>query len=71
MSAVYFPTRRGLRARIARWFELLNVSATLHYAERDREFLASQLESLPAELRQKDLDIDTLRLRQAMLRGSR
>lgn len=70
MSAIYIHTRSGLRARIARTWERLNVWFVLAGAERDREFLELQLASLPARLRQLDLDIGALRARQIHLRNS-
>lgn len=71
MSAVYaVQTKRGLRAWIARRLELFSVNATLGAAERDREYLTSQLESIPFELAQKDLDIGALRARQIHLRNN-
>lgn len=71
MSYVHtVQTKRGLRAWIARRLELFTVNATLQAAERDREYLSSQLESIPFELAQKDLDIGELRARQIHLRNS-
>lgn len=71
MSAVYtVQTKSGLRAWIARRIELFTVNATLSAAERDREYLNSQLESLPFEIDQKDKDIGALRARQIHLRNT-
>lgn len=71
MSAVYsVQTKRGIRAWISRRIELFTVNATLSAAERDREYLNSQLESLPFEIDQKDKDIGALRARQIHLRNT-
>jgi hypothetical protein len=71
MCAVYHPTRRGLIAWVARKLELLQVNATLRWAEQDREQLARDAEALPRELRRLDRDVEVLRVRQAVLRGVR
>lgn len=70
MSAVYIPTRRGVRAFLARSWERLNVALVLAGAERDREHLEQQLAAIPPRLRQLDLDIGALRVRQVHLRNS-
>lgn len=70
-SAVYIPTRRGLLPWLGRRFELLQIAATLRWAEEDRARLAHELTALPKRLRQLDRDVDQLRVRQAVLRGTR
>lgn len=70
MSAAQLTrTRRGFKAWIARRWEFINVSVTLHYAERERDFLAAQLSLLPHRLDQLDADIGALRVRQIAARG--
>lgn len=64
-------TRTGVRAWIARQFDLLNVSWKLRWAESDRELLARQCATLPERLIRMDLDLAELRVRQAILRSSR
>ncbi len=71
MCSVYFPTRRGPLAWFSRKWELMNIAATLRWAESDRDHLANELKSLPKRIRQLDRDVDRLQARQAVLRGSR
>lgn len=71
MSAIYaIQTRRGLRAWIARKFELANVTFTLRSAERDRDDYEVLLDTLPPTLKQLERDIGELRVRQAHLRNT-
>jgi hypothetical protein len=65
---VTHQTRTGICAAVARWFEFVQVSWTLHWAEQDRNFLELQVRYLPAQLVAKDRDIEHLRVRQALLR---
>lgn len=64
-------TRRGPCAWIARKWELLNVSATLWWAERDHAHHAEQYRrsaNLPAVVDLLERDVADLRVRQAILR---
>lgn len=62
-------TRRGLWARIARRWELLNVTAKLWWAERDHQHY-SEPDNLPAVVEQLDTDVKDLREQQAQLRNN-
>ncbi len=71
MCAVYIPTKGGLLAWVGRRFELLQINARIRWAEEDRDHLAMEVESGPRRLHQKDTDLAVLRVRQAVLRGTR
>ncbi len=71
MCAVYTPTKGGLLAWIARRIELFGITRTLAWAEVDREALAREVESGPRRLRQLDHDLEVLRVREVILRGTR
>ena len=67
MNAI--ATTTGVRARLARWFDLLCVNATLRAGEADRLEMERQLLALPKRLRQMDRDLEQLRVKQAILRS--
>lgn len=68
---VLYQTRTGVCAAIARRFEFVCVSWTLRWAEQDRALLAQQVERLPEQLKQADIDIQHLRVKQALLQPRR
>ena len=69
-ARIHIRTRRGLCAWIARRIELWSVSATLRWAESDRDLLAEVLDHAPRRLKQMDRDLEMLRVRQATLRNT-
>lgn len=72
-TTTIIQTRRGICSLIARKWELLNVTLTLRWAERDHAHHAQQYgasANLPAVVRQLELDIARLRVQQAILRRS-
>lgn len=69
MKAACINTRRGLRAWLARQWELLNVTLTLRWAEDDREQLEDFINAGPRQLRRLNAHIEELRARQERLRG--
>lgn len=68
MNAI--ATRTGLRAWLARRFDLICVNATLRAGEADRLEMERQLMALPRRLRVLDRDLAALRVRQALLRSA-
>lgn len=67
MNSVH--TRRGLWARIARRWELLNVTLKLRWAERDHKHYAEP-RNLPAVVDRLESDVMELREQQALLRNN-
>jgi hypothetical protein len=69
MITTCVETQRGVRAWLARKWELVCVTSTLHVAEQDAAFMALQCAALPKQLRQLEHEIQCLRVRQALLRS--